>query len=131
MILFLYGMMNFIDVRKGNYYYVDKTHFIEKIEDANRFFFIRPRRFGKSLTLSMLRHYYYVLEKDKFEQWYGDLYIGKHPTPERVSYLVIYPDFAMANDELGDYRSSILIYRLQPPCYHQACTEVGKQHHAA
>ena len=103
-----YGMMNFIDVREGNYYYVDKTHYIEKIEDANRFFFfIRPRRFGKSLTISMLHHYYNILEKDKFEQWYGDLYIGKHPTPERGSYLVIYLNFALVHGELGNYRRSL------------------------
>jgi len=69
-----YGMMNFVDVREDNCYYVDKTRFIEKIERAHRFFFyIRPRRFGKSLTMSMLRHYYDVLEADKFEQWYSYL----------------------------------------------------------
>ena len=62
-----YGMMNFIDVREDDCAYVDKTQFIEKIEDANKFFFfIRPRRFGKSLTLSMLRHYYDIEEADKF-----------------------------------------------------------------
>lgn len=66
-------MMNFVAVRKDNCYYVDKTRFIEKIEDANRFFFfIRPRRFGKSLTMSMLRHYYNILEADDFEELYGD-----------------------------------------------------------
>lgn len=51
-----YGMMNFVDVREDNCYYVDKTRFIPLIEQANKFFFfIRPRRFGKSLTPSMLR----------------------------------------------------------------------------
>ena len=54
-----YGMMNFVAVREDNCYYVDKTRFIEKVEKANKFFFfIRPRRFGKSLTMSMLHHYY-------------------------------------------------------------------------
>lgn len=67
-----YGMMNFVDVREDNCYYVDKTCFIPLIEQANKFFFfISPRRFGKSLTLSMLRHYYDVLEADRFEKWYG------------------------------------------------------------
>ena len=56
-----YGMMNFVAVREDDCYYVDKTRFIEKVEAANKFFFfIRPRRFGKSLTMSMLRHYYDV-----------------------------------------------------------------------
>lgn len=103
-----YGMMNFVAVREDDCYYVDKTHYIPLIERANKFFFfIRPRRFGKSLTLSMLRHYYDINEADKFEQWYGDLYIGKNPTPERNSYLVIYLNFSVVNGELGNYRKSL------------------------
>lgn len=103
-----YGMMNFIDVREDDCYYVDKTHYIPLIEGANKYFFyIRPRRFGKSLTISMLRHYYNILEADKFEKWYGDLYIGKHPTPERNSYLIIYLNFAVVNAELNSYRQSL------------------------
>lgn len=103
-----YGMMNFIDVREEDCYYVDKTHYIPLIEGANKYFFyFRPRRFGKSLTISMLRHYYNILEADKFEKWYGDLYIGKHPTPERNSYLTIYLNFAVVNAELNSYRQSL------------------------
>ena len=103
-----YGMMNFIDVREDDCYYVDKTHYIPLIENANKYFFyIRPRRFGKSLTISMLRHYYNILEADKFEKWYGDLYIGKHPTPERNSYLIIYLNFTVVNAELNSYRQSL------------------------
>ena len=55
----------------------------------------------------MLRHYYNILEADKFEKWYGDLYIGKHPTPERNSYLIIYLNFAVVNAELNSYRQSL------------------------
>ena len=56
-----YGMMNFAVIRREDYYYVDKTRFIPMIEQADRFFFfIRPRRFGKSLTLNVLQHYYDV-----------------------------------------------------------------------
>ncbi|MDD6892191.1 MAG: AAA family ATPase [Bacteroidales bacterium] len=103
-----YGMMNFVAIREDNYYYVDKTRFIEKVEEANRyFFFIRPRRFGKSLTLSMLRHYYDLNQKEKFERLYGDLYIGQHPTPGRNNYLIIYLNFAVIDAELGNYRSSM------------------------
>ena len=103
-----YGMMNFIDVREDDCYYVDKTHYIPLIENANKYFFyISPRRFGKSLTISMLHHYYNILEADKFEKWYGDLYIGKHPTPERNSYLIIYLNFAVVNAELNSYRQSL------------------------
>ena len=103
-----YGMMNFVDVRKDNCYFVDKTRFIPTMEQANKFFFfIRPRRFGKSLTMSMLHHYYDVLDKDKFEELYGDLYIGKHPTEERNSYLIIHLNFAVVNAELNNYRKSL------------------------
>ena len=103
-----YGMMNFVDVRKDDCYFVDKTRFIPTMEQANKFFFfIRPRRFGKSLTMSMLHHYYDVLAKDMFEELYGGLYIGQHPTPERNSYLIIQLNFAVVNAELNNYRKSL------------------------
>ena len=101
-------MMNFVAVREDDCYYVDKTRFIEKVEAANKFFFfIRPRRFGKSLTMSMLRHYYDINQEDKFQRLYGDLYIGQHPTPNRNKYLVIYLNFAVINADLGNYRSAM------------------------
>lgn len=103
-----YGMMNFEDVRKDDCYYVDKTPFIEEIEAANKFFFyIRPRRFGKSLTLSMLQNYYDVNKKDKFEQLFGDLYIGKNPTPERNSYLVLNLNFSVVAAGIDDYKDGL------------------------
>ena len=103
-----YGMMNFLAVREDNCYYVDKTRFIEKVEKANKyFFFIRPRRFGKSLTMSMLHHYYDINAADKFERLYGDLYIGKHPTPNHNKYLILYLNFAVVNADLGNYRSAL------------------------
>ena len=103
-----YGMMNFEALREDDCYYVDKTRFIEKIEQANKFFFyIRPRRFGKSLTVSMLRYYYNILTADKFDKLFGDLWIGSHPTPERNSYLILYLNFAVVNAELNDYRKSL------------------------
>ncbi len=103
-----YGMMNFVDVRKDDCYFVDKTRFIPTMEQANKFFFfIRPRRFGKSLTMSMLHHYYDILAKDRFEELYGDLYIGQHPTEERNSYLIIQLNFAVVNAELNNYRKSL------------------------
>ena len=103
-----YGMMNFVAVREDDCYYVDKTRFIEKVENANKFFFfIRPRRFGKSLTMSMLRHYYDINAADRFERLYGDLYIGQHPTPDHNKYLIIYLNFAVINADLGNYRKSL------------------------
>ena len=101
-------MMNFAAIREDNYYYVDKTRFIEEMEQSNRFFFlIRPRRFGKSLTMSMLHHYYDINAADKFERLYGDLYIGKNPTPDHNKYLIIYLNFAVIDAELGNYRNAM------------------------
>ncbi len=75
-------MMNFAVIRRDDYYYVDNPCFIPMIEQPDRFFFfIRLRRFGKSLTLNVLQHYYDVRTKDKFDVLFGDLYTGKHPTP--------------------------------------------------
>ena len=103
-----YGMMNFAVIRRDDYYYVDKTSFIPLIERSDRFFFfIRPRRFGKSLTLNMLQHYYDVNAKDKFDALFGDLYIGQHPTKDRNSYLVLKLNFSLVSAELHNYRKGL------------------------
>ena len=103
-----YGMMNFEDIRLEDCYYVDKTRFIPMIENADKFFFfIRPRRFGKSLTVSMLQHYYDIRDKDKFDALFGDLYVGRHPTRERNSYLVLYFNFSGIIGELHNYRKGL------------------------
>ena len=103
-----YGMQNFEDVIKEDCYYVDKTPFIETIESSHKyFFFIRPRRFGKSLTISMLENYYDVNKKDKFEDIFGNLYIGQNPTPERNSYLIIHLNFAVIVGNLNDYKDGM------------------------
>lgn len=77
-----YGMSNFKAMREEGYLYVDKTMYIEKLERLNSkyIFYIRPRRFGKSLFLSTLKHYYDINAQKDFDKLYGDLYIGKNPT---------------------------------------------------
>ena len=82
-----YTLSNFGMIRAENYVYVDKTRFIEQIENENSkyHFLIRPRKFGKSLFLSTLRHYYDICYADKFDMLFGDLYIGQHPTLKRNS----------------------------------------------
>ena len=103
-----YGMQNFEDVIKEDCYYVDKTPFIEQIEESNKyFFFIRPRRFGKSLTLSMLENYYDINKKDKFDEIFGKLYIGQNPTPEHSTYLIIHLNFAEVAAGLDDYKDGL------------------------
>ena len=55
----------------------------------------------------MLHHYYDINAADKFERLYGDLYIGKHPTPNHNKYLILYLNFAVVNADLGNYRSAL------------------------
>ena len=103
-----YGMQNFEDIIERDCYYVDKTPFIEQIEESNMYFFyIRPRRFGKSLTLSMLENYYDINKKDKFEKIFGKLYIGQNPTPEHNTYLIIHLNFAEVAAGLDDYKDGL------------------------
>ena len=90
-----YGVQDFVTIVEQNVYYVDKTMYIPKLENqARNLFFIRPRRFGKSLFLSMLHAYYDCRTKDKFQQWFGNLWIGQHPTPLRGKYQVLHLDFS-------------------------------------
>lgn len=103
-----YGMMNFADIRRDNAYYVDKTTYIPLIEEADRFFFfIRPRRFGKSLMINMLRHYYDVNERANFEELFGGLYIAEHPTADRNTYLVLSINFSGIVGDINGYKDGL------------------------
>jgi hypothetical protein len=104
-----YGNCNFEDVITDNYIYVDKTRYIEMLENESNknIFFTRPRKFGKSLFLMMLYTYYDVNNADRFDMLFGNLYIGKHPTPKKTDYLVLNLDFSGldTSDEKGFLRS--------------------------
>ena len=90
-----YGVADFVRVMTQNMYYVDKTMFLPELErQPSYLFFIRPRRFGKSIFLSMLYSYYDCKQKDKFESLFGTLWIGSHPTPLQGKYQVLYLDFS-------------------------------------
>ncbi len=91
-----YGQSNYEIVATQNFYYIDKTPYIAKIESmGSRFlFFLRPRRFGKSLFLSMLEHYYDIERKDEFDNLFGETWIGKNPTPLRNTYPVLKLSFS-------------------------------------
>ena len=90
------GEQNFASIRTENYAYVDKTRYIEKLEKESnkRQFFIRPRKFGKSLFISMLSYYYDMLCADRFQELFGGLYIGDNPTPLKNSYAIMEFDFS-------------------------------------
>jgi len=91
-----HGQSNYKNLILGNFYYVDRTMYLEKLEEIpNRFqFLLRPRKFGKSLFVSMMQYYYGVEHKDKFSQLFGDYYIGKSPTALANSYYVMMFDFS-------------------------------------
>ena len=111
-----YGVSDFESVIRDNLYYVDKTMYIPMLEEQPRnLMFIRPRRFGKSLLLSMLKTYYDKAKKDQFEEIFGSLWIGKHPTPLMGRYQVMHLDFSQIGgtiDELEKRFDEYLCYRL-------------------
>lgn len=92
----LYGSSNFEAMVQNNGYYVDKSRFIEEIEKlgAKYLFFLRPRRFGKSLFISMLEYYYDINRANQFEELFGNLYIGKKPTSLKNSFPILKFNFS-------------------------------------
>jgi len=90
-----YGVSNFEKIQKENYYFVDKTKYIELLEDYTAPVFLRPRRFGKTLLCSILECYYDINRENKFKQLFGDTYIGKNPTEEKNSCMVIRFNFSV------------------------------------
>lgn len=111
-----YGVADFATVIEQNLYYVDKTMFIPELEKQPRnLFFIRPRRFGKSIFLSMLYSYYDCTQSHKFQSLFGNLWIGQHPTPLQGKYQVLFLDFSQITgniDKLGTKFNSYLSINL-------------------
>jgi len=107
-----YGQADYKNIKEEDFYYVDKTMFIEKLENLNERFliFLRPRRFGKSLFIAMLHYYYDKYYKDDFNMLYGDTYIGKNPTKEVNKYLIMRFNFSGidVNDVEESFRISLL-----------------------
>ena len=102
-----YGVTDFDLISKERYYYVDKTNFIPQLESSPRYqFFIRPRRFGKSLLLSMLEDYYDMGKKEQFESLFSDTYIGQNPTNERNTYLILKFNFSQVNAKMEQVEAS-------------------------
>ena len=93
-----YGIFDFKRIRTEGYCYIDKTGYIPALEQSGSFlFFVRPRRFGKSLFINMLRCYYDLAEKGNFEKLFGGLAIAKSPTANRNRYQVLDLDFSTVN----------------------------------
>ena len=92
-----YGVARFEQVRGEHLYYVDKTMYLPLLEETNNYLFlIRPRRFGKSVFVSMMQAYYDIAKADRFDELFGGLWIHDHPTPLKNAFQVIYFDFSLA-----------------------------------
>ena len=106
-----YGVADFEVVRKQNLYYVDKTMYVPQLEDEARFlFFTRPRRFGKSIFINMLKAYYDCRKKEDFDVLFGDLWIGRHPTPLQGKYQVLYFDFSQVGGGVDQIEEKLNSY---------------------
>ena len=106
-----YGVADFATVIEQNLYYVDKTMFIPELEKQPRnLFFIRPRRFGKSIFLSMLYSYYDCTQSHKFQSLFGNLWIGRHPTPLQGKYQVLFLDFSQITGNIDKLETKFNSY---------------------
>jgi len=108
-----YGLSDFIRLKKENFYFIDKTPYIEQIENypSSYLIFLRPRRFGKSLLIAILEAYYDIHYKDEFDEVFGDTYIIDHKTKEASSYMVIRFDFSAI--DISDVENSFRAYLLR------------------
>lgn len=106
-----YGVADFATVIEQNLYYVDKTMFIPELEKQPRnLFFIRPRRFGKSIFLSMLYSYYDCTQSYKFQSLFGNLWIGQHPTPLQGKYQMLFLDFSQITGNIDKLETKFNSY---------------------
>ena len=96
-----YGVSDFVTVRERNLYYVDKTIYLSLLEQQpDNLFYIRPRRFGKSLFISMLQAYYDKAMTDRFDSLFGGLWVHEHPTSLRGRYQMLYLDFSRVGGDI-------------------------------
>ena len=95
------GISNYEQIVKENRIYVDKTKYIEKLEDLSdhTIMFLRPRKFGKTLFTSTLECYYDINKKDKFEELFKNTYIGKNPTSNKNKYCILRFNFSGISTE--------------------------------
>ncbi len=106
-----YGVADFAQVIEQNQYYVDKTMFIPELENQPRNLFLnRPRRFGKSIFLSMLYSYYDCAQSHKFQSLFGNLWIGQHPTPLQGKYQVLFLDFSQITGNIDKLETKFNSY---------------------
>ncbi len=104
-----YGLSDYEKIVREGYYYVDKTSYLRTLEEVGSYlFFIRPRRFGKSLFLSMMETYYDVSKADRFDLFFRNTHIHRDPTPERNQHLILKFNFAAVDPHRGNIEASFL-----------------------
>ena len=106
----LYGVADYAEIRRANAWFIDRTAKIRDLEGTRYAVFLRPRRFGKSLLISMLHAYYDVNFADRFEEFFGGTDIGANPTDERGRYLVLYFDFSAVSNEVAEVQRKFNTY---------------------
>ncbi len=106
----LYGVSDYAEIRKANAWFVDRTAKIRELEATRYAVFMRPRRFGKSLLLSILEAYYDVAYADQFEFFFAGTDIGANPTEERGKYLVLKFDFSAVSKDASKVQADFNDY---------------------
>ena len=96
----LYGVADYAQIRKKNGWFIDRTSKIRDLEATAYAVFLRPRRFGKSLLLSILEGYYDIDCAGRFEELFLGTDIGANPTDERGKYLILYFNFSAVNKDV-------------------------------
>ena len=102
----LYGVAEYAMIRSKKAWFVDRTGKIRDLEKVAFAVFLRPRRFGKSLWLSILEAYYDIDCANRFEELFAGTDIGANPTAERNRHLVLYFNFSAVKKNPGDVEAS-------------------------
>ena len=107
-----YGVSDFLTVVNDNLYFVDKSMYIPQLEREGRnLFFIRPRRFGKSIFVSMLHAYYDCKTTlEQFQKWFGNLWIGERPTALQGKFMVLHLDFSQVGGTIDSMQENFNVY---------------------
>ena len=106
----LYGMSDYAEIRRSRAWFIDRTAKIRDLEATRYAVFLRPRRFGKSMLLSILEAYYDVAYAERFDEFFAGTEIGANPTDERSQYLILYFNFSMVSKDVRQVEHSFERY---------------------
>ncbi len=105
------GISQFRSISDSNLYYVDKTMYLPKMEAVSDFlFFIRPRRFGKSLFLSMVADYYDCENYKDIDEEFQGTWIAEHPLETKGKFQVLSLDFSQVAGCADNLQDAFHVY---------------------